>query len=876
MHWWLMFEIVIEAYRWFFLRLADVVGLGWGIVALSFITSAAMMPLMKLVAGVVRREAEYQSVILPQLADIKSRYSSDAERHVHVQRLYRRYGYSPLSAVKKVLPLFVQIPFLLLTYFMLKDTAELQGVSFLFLRDLGKPDGLLRVLDVNLLPIAMTLVNLLTVVATPGFTRKDNVQAVSISLLFLLLLYTAPSALLLYWTLNNIITMLRTLYAKRGEGGRLLLSRIKMLQCVPSMLRRVIATKMLACFSLSLFVLTLYFCGTAKLMMEVNGGIVCNVMYRGMTFVLAAASIVQFIHLRKDAYARKLILYVSVIACLGFAVVLSGMFVFSRMMFMSFLGWVDMFVAVACLSVLWMLPYGFMKGNSIVDAVKEWYRALIYSGWMFIFPVIIAIHYSYASEVFVLNILELLTLCVYMIVPCIVTSFALIVLFRRWIAGNSLFKFSVGVFVGIYLIPLITTETGWFAYNRNLLIRIVLIGATSVMFILVKRRTKGLVFSAFLMSAVIVSAVINHGKDIVAQPVSNDSSWRDRMESVIGDAHCVRSNNVYLLVYDAYGHRSILDGLGLQDDAIYEKLKSYGYTLYDAYSVGADTLTSMAAMFTFNNIKGDGDQATVSGDNVFCDLLRTSGYKTSYILLGYLIPAKDRRKPGDYYFPGESKITRPEMVLYPCILRGSLSQSPSVFDSYSMDEWLKEKYNALDKCPNTHSFVYAHMEYPAHAPWHPRYRKTDKEEQVMYGDRLKKANEQMVKDLERLDKDPDSIVILMSDHGGSLIIPENSGECGIKNLIDHVGVFLAIRWPRDYVPTLELNCIQNVLVEVMIYLTGDKSLKRLEVPGVTVSLDYPFGTAAGVINKGVIQFGEGAGENLFDAAWRVFGSSEKE
>ena len=56
-----MFEIIIDAYRWFFLQLAGVVGLGWGIVALSFITSAAMMPLMKAAAGVVRRETEYQS-----------------------------------------------------------------------------------------------------------------------------------------------------------------------------------------------------------------------------------------------------------------------------------------------------------------------------------------------------------------------------------------------------------------------------------------------------------------------------------------------------------------------------------------------------------------------------------------------------------------------------------------------------------------------------------------------------------------------------------------------------------------------------------------------------------------------------------------------
>ena len=68
-----MFEAVISAYRWFFLQLAGFVGLGWGIVLLSAICSVLMIPLMRLVAGVVKREADYQAVILPQLADIKAR-----------------------------------------------------------------------------------------------------------------------------------------------------------------------------------------------------------------------------------------------------------------------------------------------------------------------------------------------------------------------------------------------------------------------------------------------------------------------------------------------------------------------------------------------------------------------------------------------------------------------------------------------------------------------------------------------------------------------------------------------------------------------------------------------------------------------------------
>lgn len=223
-----MFDFIITGYRWVFLQMASVLGPGWSIVALSFICSALMAPLMKAVAGVVKRETDYQSVINPQLEAIKATYATDKDRHLHIQRLYSRYNYSPLSAVKKVLPLFVQIPFLLLTYYMLKGTAELNGVSFLFLKDLGQADALIPVLHANLLPLVMTGVNILTVFATPSFTQKDWMQAIGIALLFLVLLYTAPSALLLYWTLNNTITMLRTFIVKKGEGAKHLRHHFKL------------------------------------------------------------------------------------------------------------------------------------------------------------------------------------------------------------------------------------------------------------------------------------------------------------------------------------------------------------------------------------------------------------------------------------------------------------------------------------------------------------------------------------------------------------------------------------------------------------------------------------------------------------------------
>lgn len=346
-----MFDFIITGYRWIFLQMASVLGPGWAIVALSFICSALMAPLMKAVGGIVRRETEYQSVINPQLDAIKTHYPSDMERHLHIQRLYSRYSYSPLSAIKKVMPLFVQIPFLLLTYYMLKGTEELAGVSFLFLPDLGQQDSLIA--GVNLLPLIMTAVNILTVFATPNFSHRDWVQAIGIALLFLVLLYSAPSALLLYWTLNNVITFARTLSEQRGAGGLLLRKRA---YALPTAIIRqmfvfwsqenvawgVFATFMASCF------MTLTWNGILSLT-DTNGGLTQFVSIRGTLPLIACSAILStclavMSKSRKRKYALFLRIFVVV-----FIVGLHILIVFNNNLFKLFFAQINIFVLVLIL-----------------------------------------------------------------------------------------------------------------------------------------------------------------------------------------------------------------------------------------------------------------------------------------------------------------------------------------------------------------------------------------------------------------------------------------------------------------------------------------------------------------------------------------------
>ena len=68
-------------------------------------------------------------------------------------------------------------------------------------------------LSINLLPIIMTVVNIISCeVYLKTKTLRARIQPYSFALLFLVLLYNSPSALVLYWTSNNFFYLLKNKY----------------------------------------------------------------------------------------------------------------------------------------------------------------------------------------------------------------------------------------------------------------------------------------------------------------------------------------------------------------------------------------------------------------------------------------------------------------------------------------------------------------------------------------------------------------------------------------------------------------------------------------------------------------------------------------
>jgi len=194
------FEYIVVAFQGLYSILAHITGYGIALILFSMLMTLLISPLMKYASKISRNEAEVQSVLAPQIASIKSKYTGK-DRQDALNRLYRRYRYSPVTSIKLAMQPLLQLPILFVAYWAFATYEPLRGISFLGINDLGKADDLL--FGLPLLPFVMTAINILTACISP-FTQKEKKQSFIIAAFFLIILFNSPAALLIYWTCNNL------------------------------------------------------------------------------------------------------------------------------------------------------------------------------------------------------------------------------------------------------------------------------------------------------------------------------------------------------------------------------------------------------------------------------------------------------------------------------------------------------------------------------------------------------------------------------------------------------------------------------------------------------------------------------------------------
>ena len=197
---------------------------GLSIIVLSLLMNFLVLPLYRRADAMQEEQRNTEMRLRRGVSHIKKTFRGD-ERMMMLQTYYRQNHYKPTYVLRGAVSLFLEIPFFIAAYRFLSELKLLDGVAFGPIADLGKPDGLLTIagISINLLPILMTAINLVScIIFTKGSSASSKIQLYGMAVFFLVFLYTSPSGLVFYWTLNNTFSLVKTIFYKIKNPGRIL------------------------------------------------------------------------------------------------------------------------------------------------------------------------------------------------------------------------------------------------------------------------------------------------------------------------------------------------------------------------------------------------------------------------------------------------------------------------------------------------------------------------------------------------------------------------------------------------------------------------------------------------------------------------------
>jgi YidC/Oxa1 family membrane protein insertase len=184
---------------------------GWAIIVLTILIKVALYPLQHKWMMSMRKIQKVQ----PKMEAIKARYKkhrSDAEQrqkmNAEVMKLYQQEGINPAGGC---LPMLIQFPIFVGFYNLLSHAIELRGAEFgLWIHDLSAKD------PTYILPILMTVAMFVQQVITP--TTADPSQRrmfLIMPIVFGWIFKEFPSGLVLYWLVQNILTIVQQMIMNR-------------------------------------------------------------------------------------------------------------------------------------------------------------------------------------------------------------------------------------------------------------------------------------------------------------------------------------------------------------------------------------------------------------------------------------------------------------------------------------------------------------------------------------------------------------------------------------------------------------------------------------------------------------------------------------
>jgi YidC/Oxa1 family membrane protein insertase len=195
---------------------------GWALVILTLLIKLIFAPLTHISYANMKK----MQVLAPKMKAIQEHHKKDpAKSQQELMALYRRNKVNPMMGC---LPMLIQIPVFIAMFKLLPEAIELHGAPFIgWVKDLSAPDRFLMLPftvpflgwdSLNILPILMALSQLWyqkIMPSQPGSSPEQRNIMNIMPVFFGFICYNMPSGLTLYWTLQNLFSIIQQVFINR-------------------------------------------------------------------------------------------------------------------------------------------------------------------------------------------------------------------------------------------------------------------------------------------------------------------------------------------------------------------------------------------------------------------------------------------------------------------------------------------------------------------------------------------------------------------------------------------------------------------------------------------------------------------------------------
>lgn len=190
---------------------------GLAIILLTLVIKGIFLPLTK--SSFVSMKAMQD--LQPEMKALRERIQDPAQLNKEVMSLYKKHGVNPMGGC---LPMFIQLPVFLGLYNALNYSLELRHAPFaLWINDLSSPERLeLFGMGIPVMVLLMGASMFIQQVTTPSAAdpqQKRIMLMMPIIFTISFVIFPFPSGLVLYWLVNNLISIVQQMHLRSGTSG---------------------------------------------------------------------------------------------------------------------------------------------------------------------------------------------------------------------------------------------------------------------------------------------------------------------------------------------------------------------------------------------------------------------------------------------------------------------------------------------------------------------------------------------------------------------------------------------------------------------------------------------------------------------------------